>query len=262
MAPIFPNLIKTLDALAVVHAAAGRPAEAVPYMQRIIAIVEKTRGPDHIELRPWLEKLVRYQPRKSAGETETLYQRALAIVEKAHGPDNLEVLEPLGKLAEFYASYSQAQYARAEYMYKRGLAIVEKARGGDHVETRRWHDELGALYKRQYRHGDAEAEYLRSLAIVEMAGGPDHPDIADALDKLGQIYIDWRPKQHANTAQTYLRLSASSRKPVAPITSISWRPCISWARHIPMTGEYRRRRAPMSAHWPSLRRRAAPFTRT
>ena len=45
--------------------------------------MEKARGVEHLDLRPWLQRLAaNYEHQRRYGEAERLYQRAIAITEE------------------------------------------------------------------------------------------------------------------------------------------------------------------------------------
>ena len=78
----------------------GQYAKAEPLFKRSLAIFEKVRGPEHIDVASSLRllgALYRWQGRFT--EAEPLIRRSLAIVEKVRGPEHIEVAYTLGILA-------------------------------------------------------------------------------------------------------------------------------------------------------------------
>jgi tetratricopeptide (TPR) repeat protein len=66
---------------------AGKYAEATPLAQRLLAIREKTFGPDHRNVATTLNTLaLLYDRQGKTADAEPLYKRSLAIREKALGP--------------------------------------------------------------------------------------------------------------------------------------------------------------------------------
>jgi CHAT domain-containing protein/tetratricopeptide (TPR) repeat protein len=166
----------------------GKYTEAIPLAQRLLAIREKSLGPDHPGVALALNNLAElYRVQGRYAEAEPLYKRSLSIREKALGPDDPAVATDLNNLAVLYQA--QGRTADAEPLLRRALTIKEKALGLDHPDVATVLDNLAELYKAQGRTADAEPLYKRSLSIREKALGPDHPDVAGSLVNLASLYI-------------------------------------------------------------------------
>jgi CHAT domain-containing protein/tetratricopeptide (TPR) repeat protein len=165
---------------------AGRYGEALPIAQRVLALAEQLRGPDHPEVATCLNNLAElYRALGRYADAEPLYQRALAIWEKAFGPDDIDVGTALNNLALLYKA--EGRLVEAEPLYRRALAIWEKELSPDHLEVGRALSNLGELYRAQGRYAEAEPLYKRSIEIREKALGPDHAVVATALNNLGLL---------------------------------------------------------------------------
>jgi tetratricopeptide (TPR) repeat protein len=82
---------------------AGRYSEAIPLVQRALAITEKALGPDHPDVAQSLNNLaVLYQAQGRYVEAEPLLKRSLEINEKAFGANSLDVARSLSNLAGLY----------------------------------------------------------------------------------------------------------------------------------------------------------------
>jgi CHAT domain-containing protein len=133
---------------------AGKYADAIPLIQRALAIQPNLGGPDDIEV-AWLlgdladlyEDIGRYT------DAEPLYKRSLAIREKVLGPDRPAVATSLNNLAVLYMD--QVRYAEAEPLYKRALATYEKTLGPDHPEIAKPLNHLVSLFADQSRYAEA-----------------------------------------------------------------------------------------------------------
>ena len=69
--------------------ATGRRAEALPYIERAVALWEGASGPEHLNLaRPLLALAMVYVAGGRWGEAEAALTRALAIVENNAGSDH------------------------------------------------------------------------------------------------------------------------------------------------------------------------------
>jgi CHAT domain-containing protein/Tfp pilus assembly protein PilF len=168
-------------------ARAGKYSEATPLAQRALAIVERTRGPNHLNVARSLNNLANlYHDQGYYAEAEPLHKRALAIREKALGPNHVEVAITLANLGNLYLE--RGRYAEAEQAYKRALAIREKALGANHSKVATLLLSLASLNGRQDRYAEAEPLLKRALAIDEKALGPNHPDVALDLINLAAQY--------------------------------------------------------------------------
>src|SRR5712664_1632016 len=102
----------------------GKFSEAVPLVQRALAIREKILGPEHPDVAASLDNMAGlYRDQGKYAEAEVLYRRALAIGEKAGGPWHPNVAASVNNLALLYSA--QSKYAEAELLYRRALAILE-----------------------------------------------------------------------------------------------------------------------------------------
>ena len=178
---------KRLDEQVIQLYQAGRYAEAVTLVQRILAIQEKALGPDHPDVATSLNKLaLLYQAQGDYRSAAPLFQRSLAIREKALGPEHPDVATSLNNLGGLYKD--QGDYGRAAPLYQRSLAIVEKALGPEHPHFATSLSNLAALYQAQGDYGRAAPLYQRSLALQEKVLGPEHPDVAVSLNNLALLY--------------------------------------------------------------------------
>src|SRR3989442_917170 len=92
----------------------GKFSEAVPLVQRALAIQEKILGPEHPDVTASLDNLAGlYRDQGKYAEAEPLYRRALAIGEKALGPEHPAVAESLNNLAELYDAQGKVRAGRA-----------------------------------------------------------------------------------------------------------------------------------------------------
>jgi len=181
--PQLQELIQRADALE----ARGAYAEAEPLRQQILAITEKTQGPQQLDTATSLNNLAGlYRALGRYGEAELLYNRSLAIREKLLGLEHRDTASSLDNLAGLYRA--QGRYGEAELLYKRSLAIREKLLGLKHRDTASSLNNLAGLYRAQGRYGEAELLYKRSLAIREKLLGLKHRDTASSLNNLAGLY--------------------------------------------------------------------------
>lgn len=157
------------DALAVQYTALynqGRLSEAIPMAERLLAIREKSLGPDDPDLATLLNNLAAlYTEQGRYSAAEPLYRRSLAIKERAFGPDDNSNITTLDNLAELYRV--QDRYLEAERLYRRVLAIRERVLGPDHPDVARTLNDLAALYSAQGRNVVRATDSASSAAPCE-----------------------------------------------------------------------------------------------
>lgn len=179
---------------------AGKFADAVALAEQVLAIRERTAGPDHPDLATAMHNLaVLYLNQARDVEAERLYRKALVIREKALGSDHPDVAQTLNNLAVLFAA--RRNDTDAEPLYRRSLQIREKALGPDHLDVAQSLHNLAALYGRKHRYDEAEQLYNRALAIRRKTLGPGDILVAKTLHSLGEVY---RGKRDTNDAELLL----------------------------------------------------------
>src|SRR5438445_9265383 len=104
----------------------GKLVEAIPLVQRALAIQEKALGPEHPDVAASLDGLAGLdRAQGNYREAERLYRRELAIREKALGPEHPAVARSLNDLAELYRA--QGTCAEGEPLDRRDLGGGEEA---------------------------------------------------------------------------------------------------------------------------------------
>lgn len=143
-----PDVVTSLNNLAILSWEQGLYAEALPLVQRALVIQEQTLGRAHPDVASSLNTLAElYWEQGAAAQAVPLAQRALSIREHALGPDHPRVGASLNMLARLYQDQRQGKEALA--VAQRALLVLEQALGPEHpdvVETRaRQTDLLRAL---------------------------------------------------------------------------------------------------------------------
>ena len=190
-----------------------RYAEAIPLAERVLAIREKTLGPNHPIVAMALNDLaVMYLFAGRSADAEPLYNRALAIFEKLYGPNNPAVAAELYSVGFLY--YHEGRYSDAEPLLKRSLAIWEKTLGPTHPEVAHTLATLALVYVEQHRYGEAEASGERSLAIAKRSSGPQSADLAAVQSNLAMIFKD--EGRYADAETLYKQALAIGEKVYGP----------------------------------------------
>jgi len=118
-------IVAALINLAEIQQARGKHPEAQEFFESALKNVEKTSGPDSIQVAKLLDRLaiVNYN-NGNPSKTESYYKRALAIREKALGAEHADVAHSIYNLAEFFQF--QGNYKAAEPLYQRLIEIRNK----------------------------------------------------------------------------------------------------------------------------------------
>jgi len=94
------RLVVSLSTLASLYRFQGRDAEAEPLCLRVLALKERSLGPEHPNVAATLKDLVEiYRALGKTAEAESCHARAFAILERAIGPDLPELSESLSNSA-------------------------------------------------------------------------------------------------------------------------------------------------------------------
>ncbi|MDX2229908.1 MAG: tetratricopeptide repeat protein [Leptolyngbyaceae cyanobacterium bins.349] len=167
----------------------GKYAEAVPLVERALAIRKRILGERHPDVALSLNNLASlYSAQGRYSEAEPLDRRSLQIRETQLGKDHSDIANSLNNLALLY--WNQGRYSEAEPLFRRSLQILETRLGKDHPTVATSLNNLALLYRTQGRYSEAEPLYRRSLQIWETQLGKDHPNVADSLSNLAGLYQD------------------------------------------------------------------------
>src|SRR5262245_17789467 len=192
---------------------AGKYDEALPYIERALAIRERILGPDHLDVSQAINSLAAlYYYKGEYSKAEPLYQRALAIKEKSLGPEHPDVAHSLNNLAVLYENLGD--YAKAEPLMLRALTIREKSLGPDHPDVAHSLNNLANHYGALGDYAKAKQLYQSALTIKEKSLGPEHLDVADSLNNLATLYDSLG--DYAKAEQIHQRALAIWEKSLGP----------------------------------------------
>jgi hypothetical protein len=173
--------------LAAAYLTAGRPAEAVPWCQWILAKRVHGLGPDHpATIAARLDLGHALATAGQIGDAITVLDTAAGDYERVCGPDHLDTLATQDELADAYRS--AGQFEDAILIGRRTLASRERIQGAQHPDTTRTREHLADAYLAADRVKEAIAQYKKVLADTERALGPDNLDTIAARSKLGSAY--------------------------------------------------------------------------
>jgi tetratricopeptide (TPR) repeat protein len=181
------HTIFACDRLAAACGTAGRPMDAIPLYERVLAERERGLGPAHPDTLNARNSLARtYRAAGRAGDAIRLAERALSDCERAQGPAHPDTLAARSELAQAYLSAGLRDEAIT--VFERTLTGREEVFGLHHPETMTARANLAHAYRAAGRFTAALPLYERILADRERVQGPDHPDTLTARGSLASAY--------------------------------------------------------------------------
>jgi CHAT domain-containing protein/tetratricopeptide (TPR) repeat protein len=186
-----------------------RAAEAVPLMERAIALCEKSLG-ESFPLALSLDILGGlHRDLNDLDRAESYFTRALAVREHVQGPEHPDVASTLTSLAAI--ANTRENFARAEQLYLRIIAINEKAHGPEHISVAPALFGLASTYSNRGQFARAESLLRRALAIFEKASaGRDDFFTVLTLNNLAAVLKEQGRYEEAEPL--YLRSLAAQEK--------------------------------------------------
>jgi serine/threonine protein kinase/Tfp pilus assembly protein PilF len=178
---------RLLATLGQAHLNMGHFDEALPVLERSLAIRRELRGASHPDVAASLNILgwVQYWL-GDLGACRRSFEEALAIREESFGPSHPGVAEGMANLG--FILWRSGEYARSGELYARALAILERELGPNHTQLA---DVLyfKALLLVDLAEGeDAKSALERALQIQQAELGPDHSGVGWILHALGNAY--------------------------------------------------------------------------
>jgi tetratricopeptide (TPR) repeat protein len=183
-----PALAHILKGIAQLNEAEGRYAQAEVYCRELLAVTERSHGPEHVEAGRVLALLANLGClRGNCVEAEPLCRKALAILEAPGGTESIEVANALVGLANVLSRLGK--FVEAEDLYDRALTISESALGPGSLRVGIILNNLAKLKNLEGNPAEARELFQIALSIVEAAVGPDHLDTALVLSDLSRLCI-------------------------------------------------------------------------
>jgi tetratricopeptide (TPR) repeat protein len=179
--------IEMLQGMAHAYIALGRYPDAAATFERVLAVREKSLGPNHFAVAVTLNDLggiYRYLTRYT--EAEPRFKRALEICEKSQSMQTQDCARTLSNLARVYTDLGR--YAEAEPLFKRAFVVFEKTAGGNHADAGMSLSDLASMYVDLGCYAEAEPLLKRALAIREKALGPNDIQLGQDLEPLARLY--------------------------------------------------------------------------
>jgi CHAT domain-containing protein len=211
----------------------GRYADAIPLVEKALAIREKLQGSNHLDVAATLYLLsALYSEQGNPAKAESLLASNLAILNKAIATNGdtdpkiaQSIAQSLNDLAALYAD--RGNYAQAEEIFKRVIVIKQQALGREHPSVAFSQNNLGLLYLEQEKYQEADAQFQQALELLERVKqkNPDNREtsiaIAQTLSNLGSLYLvqknyDRAEKYYQNALEMRQKILGEEHPGVAP----------------------------------------------
>ncbi len=154
----------TLTFLARAYEGQRKFVDAEPQYLEALRLVQKVRGPDHLDVAAILNNLgVLNRMHGQYPEAEHYLKRALAIKEGAHGPSHPDVALTVTNLAQLHAA--KGEHKTAAPLYERALGIYEEVYGPNDLRVAEALDRYVAFLRTARRDDEADRLERRAEAI-------------------------------------------------------------------------------------------------
>jgi tetratricopeptide (TPR) repeat protein len=165
-----------------------------PYDQGLSALIDKK----YSEATKLLTKSYEIRKKSLEGFLDTAYFLGTSLWEEGKYKESVEKLQEvvvfrkndptvfnqLGLSLTYAGNLSEA-----ETIYKRSLTIAEREFGKENQLTAVILNNIGVLYRSQYKYAEAEKYYNDALAINRKILGNEHPLTANSLNNMGMLFI-------------------------------------------------------------------------
>ena len=164
------RMARRVHRLGMVHHQAGRISEAIPMLEKAVAIHEQTFGPDHLETGNQLTELgAVYRAQGNHEEAQRCLRRALKIHETTRGVQSTEAIQDLHHLAGSIEESGDLGGAAA--LYERVLLFKNRAIGGNIDELAELQMGMATLYVNWQNYSRARELLLECVATFRRKGG-------------------------------------------------------------------------------------------
>ena len=202
--------------LALLYTKQGRLNEAEPLYLRSLAMVERTLGPEHLDVATSLNNLAGLYSRQGRYAERRIPLSSICSDSKGKvGDDHAEMSVALNNLGTLFVDLGR--YEDGEQLLRRSLDLRERQLGPQHLSIATCLNNLAGVYRKCGKYAAAAPLYLRALTIWEANQGENDPDVAVALNNLGVIlYEQARYTEAERCFSTGIRHSKECFRSVAP----------------------------------------------
>jgi serine/threonine-protein kinase len=167
----------------------GRNEEGERYMRQALALYEREKGPNNLNLIVPLNRLAEAvaADREDYADAARLMERSLAIARASLGeahPRTAYALEMLGGMES-----RRGNFAKAERLSRLAVEIFGRTFGRRDVSVADAYADLAKVYSRAGRWIDAEAAQRIAITVFETSLGRAHPAYGGAIAGLCEIHL-------------------------------------------------------------------------
>lgn len=184
----------------------GMYNESIPIDKKVVEIIEKRQGADHVDLAYHLGNLGEsLRATNRVIEAEQYFRRALEISRKHYGENHEEVASDMNYLALVLEGNE------AEQLYRNAIEIYENVESPDQHGLAKCLLNLAQMLTDQRNYEEAEQMHRRALEIFERKLGNDHPSTATSLENFASLFIN---RSDYEKAKVFLRRALDIREKV------------------------------------------------
>ena len=203
------RMARRIHRLGMVHHQAGRSSEAIPMLEKAVAMYEETFGPEHLETGNQLTALgAVYRAQGNHEAAQKCLRRALKIHEKTRGVQSPEAVQDLHHLAGSLEETGDLEGAAT--LYERTLLFKHRAIGGNMDELAELQMGMATLYVNWQNYSRARELLLECVGTFKRKGGVR---LAVSYETLG--YVDECSGRYAEAAAE-LQLAAKVGETLLP----------------------------------------------
>jgi tetratricopeptide (TPR) repeat protein len=164
------RMARRVHRLGMTHHQAGRIDEAIPMLEKAVAMHEETFGPDHLETGNQLTALgAVYRAQGNHAEAQRCLRRALKIHEKTQGVQSVEAVQDLHHLAGLLEESGDLEGAAG--LYERTLVFKQREIGGNIDDLAELQMGMATLYVNWQNYSRARELLLECVATFKRKGG-------------------------------------------------------------------------------------------
>lgn len=203
LTPTVPDhayVARVLNKLAMVYTDEGKFEQAQPLFKQAQAMLEKTFGPNNIEVSANLSGQAKLlQQQKNYAQAERLFQQVCDINQRLLGPEHQQLAINLADLATLYLAWDKPE--KAEPLFTQATNVLEKKLGPTLTKKQvqansTLYTSLAKIYQNQavmYDQSDPDKAALqaqKALDIYQQLWGDNHLNVAEAKYLLAGIYYN------------------------------------------------------------------------
>jgi tetratricopeptide (TPR) repeat protein len=207
--PTSTQAAASLQHVALLRTAQGKPALALELHRRARENVERVLGPAHPDVLVYTEgeAAAAFEAGK-VDDSLALLERTLAALQRVDPDDERNAADLLINIG--IARRKRGDLAIARDAIERAAAMHARTAGPDSLLVAAALSNLGQVLSDLGLHDDAQAKLARALAIQDKALGPDHPDLAETHSMMGAALMAAnRPQQAIASIERAIAIRAS-----------------------------------------------------